>query len=131
MQKLGASSAIHGSFKSFKAVDLPFRLAIAPTFRDRISDGVNIPAQGAGEPLHRVESGLLCVLQPSGKLASVFASENATKPHHEPPHDGEFRPFAFQRVNRCRLSARQRSAWLDAQRRGDDGRNRSPCRRID
>ena len=114
MQKLGASSAIHGSFKSFKAVDLPLRLAVAPTFCDRISDGVNIPAQGAGEPLHRVESGLLCVPQPSGKLASVFALQNATKSHHEPTHGGEFRPFAFQHVNRRHLSACQQTARLDA-----------------
>ena len=44
MQKLGASSAIHGSFKSFKAVDLPLRLAIAPMLSDRISHGVDVPA---------------------------------------------------------------------------------------
>ena len=74
MQKFGPSSAIHGSFKSFKAVDLPFRLAVAPMLSDRVSHGVNVPAQCAGEPLHRVESRLLCVLQPSGKLTSVVAS---------------------------------------------------------
>jgi hypothetical protein len=44
MQKLEASSAIHGSFKSFKPVDLPLRLAIAPMLSDRISHGVDVPA---------------------------------------------------------------------------------------
>ena len=113
MQKLGARSAIHGSFKSFKAVDLPLRLAVAPMLSDRVSHD-DVPAQGAGEPLHRIESGLLRVLQPSGKLTSVFASQNTTKSHHEPTHGGEFRPFAFQHVNRRHLSACQQTVRLDA-----------------
>jgi hypothetical protein len=79
-RKLGASSAIHRSFERFKVVDLSLRLADAPTTCDRISDGVNIPAQSAGKALFRVESRLLCVLRPSGKLASVGGSPYKPRP---------------------------------------------------
>ena len=68
MQKLGASSAIHGSFKSFKAVDLPLRLAVAPMLSDRVSHGVDVPAQGAAEPLHRVESRLFASFNQAASL---------------------------------------------------------------
>jgi hypothetical protein len=72
-----------------------------------------------------MQARLLRVIYPDAKLAGVFAPQNAAKPHGESSHYSEVRQFAFKHVNVCRLSARQRSARLNAQRRGDDRRNRS------
>ena len=125
-KKFWPGSTIHSPFEGFEAVDLSFRLTITPWLFDRVSYGVNIPAQCAGEALHCIEARLLCVLQPDSKLAAVFASQNAAEPHGESSHFSEVRQFAFERVNLRRLSACQRSARLDAQRRSDDRRDQSP-----
>ena len=94
-QKFWPGSTIHSPFEGFEAVDLSFRLTITPWLFDRVSYGVNIPAQCAGEALHCIEARLLCVLQPDSKLAAVLASQNAAEPHGKPSHGGEIRPFAF------------------------------------
>jgi len=46
-QKFWPGSTIHSAFEGFEAVDLSFRLAVAPLLCDRISHGVNVPAQCA------------------------------------------------------------------------------------
>ena len=74
MQKVWAGPAIHSSFEGLEAVDLSFRLAIAPPLADRVSHGIHIPVQGAGEPLHSVKAGLLRAFQPGGEFTGVLAS---------------------------------------------------------
>lgn len=86
------------------------------------------PVEPAQVLRHAVEGQ---VLQPRFEFTYGLAAQNSTKRHGKPAHFSEFRPFAFQRVDLRRLSARQQSARLDAQRRGDDRRDRSPGRRVD
>jgi hypothetical protein len=61
-QEFSAGATVHGSLESFQAVDLPLCLAVAPTLCESILHGVNIPTQCAGEPLHRIEAGLMRVI---------------------------------------------------------------------
>ena len=56
-QKVWPGSTIHSPVEGFEAVDLSFRLTITPWLFDRVSYGVNIPAQCAGEALHGIFSG--------------------------------------------------------------------------
>lgn len=72
-EEFWARATIHRPLERFQAIDLSFRLAVAPGLSDRISNRVDISLRRAREPLHRVQARLLCVLQPGAKFADVFA----------------------------------------------------------
>jgi len=55
-EEFGPSSTIHCSFERFQAVDLPFRLAVAPWLSDRISHCVDVSLRRASETLHRIQA---------------------------------------------------------------------------
>ena len=59
-------------------MDLPFGLTVAPTCQ-RVPDGVDISADRASEAVHRVNSGLLSVVEPDVEFPDVFASKNASE----------------------------------------------------
>ena len=80
------SSTIHGSFERFQTIDLPFRLAIAPRFSDRIFHRVDVSPRRASETLHRVQARFLGVSQPGSELANTLASEHALESHGESTH---------------------------------------------
>ena len=50
-EKLCPRPAIHRSFERFQAIDLSFRLAVAPGLSDGISHGVDVALQRASETL--------------------------------------------------------------------------------
>jgi hypothetical protein len=67
----------------------------------------------------------------SFEFLDVFALKNYSESHGEPTHGGEIRRGAFQSVDLCRLTVRQQSARLDAERCRDDGGDQSTRRGID
>jgi hypothetical protein len=58
---------------------VPFGLAIAPAFGQRVCDGVEISPHRWSEALHCVDVGLLRVIKPDPEFLNVFASENASE----------------------------------------------------
>src|SRR5208283_3441619 len=109
MRGFMSSSTIHGSFERFQTIDLPFRLAIAPRFSDRISHRVDVSPRRASETLHRVQASFLGVSQPGSELANALASEHAPESHGESTHCRELRPVLFHCIDFCSLIGGQHS----------------------
>src|SRR5208283_5937603 len=124
------SPAIHRSLERFQAVDLPFRLAVAPRLSDRASHRVEVSLQRASKTLHRIEARNLGVFQPDAELANALAFEHASKSHSESTHCSELRPVLFHRIDFCSLIGRQQSTRLDAERRSHNRRDRPSGRAI-
>ena len=130
-QKFWAGSTIHRSFESFETVYLcPSVWPVAPRLCDCVPHRIDVSTQRVGEPLHCVESGVLRILQPSFEFAYVLVGHNSAKPHGEPAHRSECRPFPVQPFDPCHLSACQQSAWLDARRPSARSFGPSPDRRA-
>jgi len=123
-------STIHRSLERLQAVDLPFRLAVAPGLGNGVPHRVDVSQQGASETLHRVKARLLGVFQPDAELADALAFEHAPKSHGEPTHCSELRPVLFLRFDFCGLIGRQQSTRLDAERRSHNRRDRPSGRGI-
>src|SRR3974377_1176575 len=110
------SSTIHGSFERLQTIDLPFRLAIAPRFSDRVSHRVDVPLRRARETLHRIQARFLGVSQPGSELANALASEHTPESHGESTHCRELRPVLFHCIDFCSLMAGTHSTRLLAER---------------
>lgn len=48
-QQFWTGATVHCAFEGFQAVDLTFRLAVAPGHLDGVFDRIEVPVQGAGE----------------------------------------------------------------------------------
>ena len=96
-------STIHHSFERFLAVDLPFRLAVAPKLGNGIPHRVDVSLQRASETLYRVKARDLGVFQPDAQLADALTLEQASKSHGESAHCGELRRVLFHRIDFCSL----------------------------
>jgi hypothetical protein len=64
-----------------QSIDLPFGLAVAPGFSQRVSDGVDISPDRASEAAYRVNPRLLRVVESDIEFLNVFASKNASESH--------------------------------------------------
>ena len=70
-----ARASVHRALEGFQTIDLPFGLAVAPTFGQRVPDRVNILPQRSNEALHRVEAGSMGIFQPRVEFHVAFASK--------------------------------------------------------
>src|SRR5580698_2997231 len=70
-----ARASVHRALEGFQTIDLPFGLAVAPTFGQRVPDRVNILPQRSNEALHRVEAGSMGIFEPRVQLHVAFASK--------------------------------------------------------
>ena len=68
-----ARASVHRALEGFQTIDLPFGLAVAPTFGQRVPDRVNILPQRSNEALHRVEAGSMGVFKPCVEFHVAFA----------------------------------------------------------
>ena len=70
-----ARASVHRALEGFQTIDLPFGLAVAPTFGQRVPDRVNILPQRSNEALHRVEAGSMGLFEPRVEFHVAFASK--------------------------------------------------------
>ena len=70
-----ARASVHRALEGFQTIDLPFGLAVAPTFGQRVPDCVNILPQRSNEALHRVEAGSMGLFEPRVEFHVAFASK--------------------------------------------------------
>ena len=70
-----ARASVHRALEGFQTIDLPFGLAVAPTFGQRVPDRVNILPQRSNEALHRVEAGSMGIFEPRVEFHVAFASK--------------------------------------------------------
>jgi len=80
-QEFGACATVHRALEGLQSIDVPFGLAIAPAFGQRVCDGVEISPHCSSEALHCVDAGLLRVIEPDAEFLNVLASENAPESH--------------------------------------------------
>jgi len=129
-EEFWACATIHRSFERIQAIDLSFRLTVAPRFSDRISHRDDVSLERASKTLHRVKAGFLRLFQPDAELANTLAFEQAPKSHGESTHCGELWPVLFHRVDFCSFIGGQQSARLDAKRHSHNRRDRTSSRGI-
>lgn len=80
-EQLRASSAIHFTLDCPQAVDLAFRLAVAPRQFDGAADGVKIAVQDACEPLNCDQARINGIVNPPVELAWITAAKDSAEAH--------------------------------------------------
>ena len=119
-QQFWSGAAVHCAFEGFQAIDLTFRLAVAPGHLDGVFDRIEVPIQGAGKAHDWRQVGFNRVVNPCRERVCHATSQDAIEPHGEAAHRGKSGRAGLERVGFPRLIRGELAARFDAQRRRDD-----------
>jgi hypothetical protein len=129
-EQVWAGSTVHRAPKGLQSVDLTFSLTIAPLHFDRISDRINVPVNGAGEPHDGRKVSLDRVVDPGRKRVCFAAAHDTVEAHGEVPHRCEGRGASLESFDFSRLFQGEFTSWFDAERGHDNRGYRVPRFRV-